>query len=109
MPLVKVNAMSHAKLIKALQVDMHTAKDLAAATGLHYSTVREQLRALHRERLIYIAAYEKDVRGRENAMLWAWGNRPDAKRVALTPSQRQQRLRNRRRMAKLLSLIREPA
>jgi hypothetical protein len=103
---IKTNALSYSKLIAALVNDSPlTVTELQIPTGLHYGTIREQLRALHKERLIFIAGYKKDARDRDNEHLWSWGNQKDVKKFKLSPSQRQARAREKKRLAQIQEVM----
>jgi predicted ArsR family transcriptional regulator len=102
---IKVNAMSYAKLIAEFQVGGHSVTELAEATGLAYTTVREHVVALHREKLIHISSYSRDAMGRENARVWAWGENEDAKRKPLSHNKRMARHRTKKKHAELLGIL----
>ena len=90
--------MSFAKLIGELCEGTHTKDELSEATGLHYTTVRTYVAALHREKLVHIAGYAADKMGRENSKpLWAFGPGVNKKRKAATDAQRAQRARDKRK------------
>lgn len=104
MPTVKVNAMSYAQLIKALMPGCFTLQELADESGLHYLTVCEHTRELHKAGVIYISHWEKDSRDRDALRVYKLGKGRDAKREKLTAAQRQARVRARQQMARLLNL-----
>jgi len=105
MPQIKVNAMSYAKLVAELQEGGHSVTELADATGLAYCTVREHIVALHREKVIHIGGYNRDVRDREIERVWVWGNDKDVKRAALGHRLRQRRHRAKKKQAELLNIL----
>lgn len=105
--LVKINAFLQAQLIKMLLDDGYSCKELAEETGLHYVTVLEYTRELHRAGAAHIARYDKDSRGRDSIKVYKLGVGRDAKRAKLTPTERQQRVRKRKQMAILLGLTHE--
>ena len=104
---VKINAISQAKLIKLLLDGDRTCQELAEETGLHYVTVLQYTRELHREKAVHICRWDKDSRGRDLLKVYKIGKARDAKREKLTGAQRQQRARDRRKMAKLLGVLSE--
>ena len=104
MPKVKVNALSYAQLIKALMPGCFTLQELADETGLHYLTVCEYTRELHKAGVIHITHWEKDVRDRDALRIYKLGKGRDAQRERLTAAQRQARVRARQQMARLLNL-----
>ena len=85
--MVKVNAMSYAHLIKMLMEGTRTANELARDTGLHKQTVYQYTRELHKVKAVYIADWEKDTLGRDAMPIFMIGNKPDAKRAAMTKAQ----------------------
>lgn len=104
MRIKKINAFTQAQLIKLLLDGELNCQELAEETGLHYVTVLEYTRELHRAKAIYIHHYEKDSRDRDAIKVYKLGVGKDAKRSKLTAAQRQERVRNRKRMARLLNL-----
>lgn len=102
--MLKVNAMSQAHLIRALLVGDMTLSELAEETGLHYVTVREYCSALHKAGAAHIARWEPDARGRHIIKVYRLGQGKDAVRPKMTQSERQARLRARKRAAEMLSV-----
>lgn len=102
--MLKVNAMSQAHLIRALLVGDMTLSELAEETGLHYVTVREYCSALHKAGAAHIARWEPDARGRHIIKVYRLGQGKDATRPKMTQSERQARLRARKRAAEMLSV-----
>lgn len=95
--MIKVGAMTYAKLIRELTEGPWSFMDMATNTGLHYHTVREYVNALHREGMVHIAGWEKDNWGRDCKPLWVFGEGRDKKRTKLTAAQRQARHRSKKR------------
>lgn len=102
---IKINAVLQARLIKLLLEAPHSAKELALETGLHYLTCLDYLRALHKEKAAYIAAYAPDTQGRHSIKQFALGSKPDAKRIRLTQAQRQARVREKKRAIQTLMVL----
>lgn len=92
-PIVKVNAMAYAHLIKLLLEGTYTCQELADETGLHYVTVLHYTRELHKAGAAHICMWEKDMRGRDLLKVYKIGPGPDAKRSKLTQNERQIRYR----------------
>lgn len=92
--MIKVGALTYAKLIRELMEGPWSFVEMATNTGLHYHTVREYVNALHREGLVHIAGWDKDMLGRDCKPLWNFGQGRDKKRARLTAAQRQERHRN---------------
>lgn len=57
--LIKVNAISQAKLIKLLIAGDMTCAELSESTGLHYVTVLQYCRELHLAGAAYISRWER--------------------------------------------------
>jgi len=91
--LVKINAITQAKLIKLLLDGTYTCAELAQETGLHYVTVLQYTRELHREGAVHIRAWEKDIHGRDSMKIYKLGAGRDAKRSKMTTYERQTRYR----------------
>ena len=91
--IIKVNAISFANLVAATADGTMTKAELAAHTGLHYLTVCQYTRELHRAGAVHICMWEKDVRGRDMMPVYKLGAGKDMKRSKLTPAQRQARYR----------------
>lgn len=92
--MIKIGALTYAKLVRELVEGPWTFIDMATNTGLHYHTVREYVNALHKEGLIHIAGWEKDRWGRDCKPLWVFGAGRDKPRAKLTQAQRQARHRS---------------
>lgn len=86
---MKVGAMSYAQLILAMLDGCLNCQELAEATGLHYVTVLEYTRALHKAGVAHIAAWEPDVLGRHTIKVYKLGKGKDAKRPKLKASEKQ--------------------
>jgi len=101
--MIKVNAMSQAKMIRMLLDGEYSCQDLAQETGLHYVTVQAYMRALHKEGAAYIARFEKDSRGRDAIKVYTLGDGVDAKRQKMTSAQRQAKCRQNQKIRELFS------
>jgi len=94
--IVKINTITQAHLIKLLLEGIYTCQELADETGLHYVTVLQYTRELHRVGAAHICAWEKDVLGRDLLKVYKLGEGKDARRKKLTMAQRQARYRAKR-------------
>lgn len=104
--IVKISAFTNALLMKHLLEGIYTCEQLAEETGLHYVTVLQYTRELHRVGAAHIASWEKDVRGRDVIKVYKLGAGKDAKREKLTAVERQARCRKNAKaieMAKVMS------
>lgn len=100
--MIKVNALSYARLIKALRPGDLTLAELAEETGLHYLTVALYTRELYKVKEVHIAGWAPDNRGRLLSKMYKLGPGRDAKRKALTNGERQQRRRDKRKTIDLI-------
>lgn len=105
MRIKKINAFTQARLIRLMFDGDLNCQELAEETGLHYVTVLEYTRELHRAGAAFIHHYEKDSRDRDAIKVYKLGIGKDAKRGKLTAAERQARVRKRKQQAKLLGLL----
>ena len=84
--MVKVGALTYAQLIKYMLEGEHACYELAELTGLHYVTVLEYTRELHRAGAAHIASWGCDTRGRFTLKIYKLGPGKDATRVPRVPS-----------------------
>lgn len=102
---IKINAITQAKLIKLLLEGTYTCKELAEMTGLHYVTVLQYTRELHRAKAAYISAWDKDPRGRDLAKIYKLGEGRDAKRQKITAGDRQRAYRTKLKQMKIMEQL----
>ena len=102
---IKINAITQAQLIKLLLEGTYTCAELAQETGLHYVTVLQYTRELHRARAAHIAGWEKDPRGRDLAKIYKLGAGRDAKRQRKTDAEKQIAYRAKNNQMKTLELL----
>lgn len=110
--IIKVNALSFAQLIKYMNEGTYDCKELAELTGLHYVTVLQYTREMHRAKAAHICMWEKDSWGRDAVKIYKTGEGRDAKRSKMTQAQRQQRHREKKRgisMTNILGARHEPS
>lgn len=105
---IKVNAMSQARLIKLLLEGTYTCPELAEMTGLHYVTVLQYCRELHLAKAAYIADWEKDSRGRDNLKIYKLGVGKDKPRARMTEAEKQARYRAKMQAVKALQRMAGP-
>ena len=106
--IVKINAMSQAKLIEAMLDGVYTCEQLAEETGLHYVTVLQYARELHRVKAAHISSWEKDSRGRDVIKVYRIGRGKDAKREKMTAAQRQARARAKKKAQEIDKIMGQP-
>ncbi len=102
---IKINAFTQGVLIKHLLEGIYSCKELAEITGLHYVTVQEYTRELHRAGAAHIASWEKDTRGRDVIKIYKVGTGTDAKREKLTGAQRQARVRAKKQALRMSQVL----
>lgn len=103
--IIKINAILQAKLIEAMLDGTLTCMELAEETGLHYVTVLQYTRELHRAGAAYIDHWEKDVRGRDLIKVYKIGRGKDAKRYKMTAVQRQAAYRAKKKTAAMVAAM----
>jgi hypothetical protein len=88
---VKVNAMSFALLVKEMLAGEYTCEELAERTGLHYVTVLNYTREMHKAGSAHICAWRMNHRKQYVLKVYGVGDRMDAEkpRKAMTSAQRQ--------------------
>lgn len=101
----KINAITQAQLIKLLLEGIYTCQQLADETGLHYVTVLQYTRELHRFGAAHISSWEKDSRGRDILKVYKLGEGKDAKRQRMTAAQRQARTRDKKRASAMVQVM----
>lgn len=79
---IKINAISFAKMCRLMMPGIYTMEQLAEKTGLHKVTVMHYARELYREEVCHIAQYAIDPLGRPNAIVYKLGAGKNAKRVS---------------------------
>ena len=72
--------MAFAQMIRLLTQDPHTFAELAEETGLHYITVREWVREMHRQGIVRVAAWVENTRGHRRIEAFMFGEGADAKK-----------------------------
>lgn len=101
----KVNARTYADLIKHLLEGVYSCEELAERTGLHYVTVLDYTRELHKAGAIHIGMWEKDIRGRDVIKIYRMGEGKDAKREKFTGAERQRRYYAKKRQMRIESIV----
>jgi predicted ArsR family transcriptional regulator len=103
--MIKINAILQAQLIKLLLEGTYTCAELAEQTGLHYVTVLQYTRELHRVGAAHIAEWEKDWRGRDLSKIYKLGAGKDKPRHKFTQAQRQVAYRIKKKQMKLMEML----
>ncbi len=93
-----MNAVAHGILVRALVDGPHTHLELQQETGLSQAVITQYLRAMKRQRLIYVCGFDKDAAGRQSIQIWRFGvDKDDVKRVKETSKARCAKYRARKR------------
>jgi predicted ArsR family transcriptional regulator len=74
----KIGAMSYAILLKYLAEGTRDCQELAEAVGLHVLTVYDYTKAMYKQGVIHICAWETDSLGRCNVRIYMLGKGKDA-------------------------------
>lgn len=98
----KLNAMAQAQLILLLLEGTYSCAELAEMTGLHYITVLQYTRELHKAGAAHIASWEKDSRGRDVTKVYRLGRGKDAPRARLSGAERALHYRAKKSMRAML-------
>lgn len=98
----RINALSIARLMVALQDEAMTVHELQELVGLHLFTTRNYVLTLHREGGCYIAHWEQDKRGRYTTAAYRLGKMRDAVKPVMCSAERQRRARAKAKQVKTL-------
>lgn len=93
--MARINAMSQAQLMKLLLDGQYSVKEMAGMTGLHYVTVLQYTKELHKAGVAHISKWNKDGNGRDSIKIYKIGSEADAKRKSMTAAERQRKYRER--------------
>lgn len=104
---VRLGAMSMAKVTRALLEGPCSVRELQTVSGLSNTTLHEYMRALRKEQVVHICAWEKDATGRESLRVFKLGAGKDVPRGKKTKAQVARECRKRKQDAKLFSLFAE--
>ena len=95
-PQIKMGAILYARMVEMMLHGTFSCSEIAEETGLHYVTVLEYTRELHRAGACHIAHWDKDGRGRDMIKIYKIGAGKDARRQRMTKAQRAARYRERK-------------
>lgn len=85
----KVNQNTYARLFKELLSGPMSAHDAVEVAGLHIVTAQQLFRCLKKHKVVHIAAWEPDTRGRDATPVYGLGNGRDKPRRKMTAAERQ--------------------
>jgi hypothetical protein len=102
---IKVNAMAYAHMVRLMLDGTYTCAELAQETGLHYVTVLQYAREMHKVGAAHISGWEADARGRDLSKIYKIGEGKDKPRRKLTQAARQIAYRAKKKQRKLLEML----
>lgn len=105
---VRLGPLSVAKVMRALMDGPCSLPELQHSSGLSTNTLYEYLRALRKEGVVHISAWEKDSTGRESLRVFKLGPGRDAPRRRKSKAQIARECRKRKQEAMMLRLIAPP-
>lgn len=94
---VRLGALSMAKVISALLEGPCSVLELMGLSGLSANTVHEYMRALRKEGVVHIGAWEKDSTGRESLRIFQFGPGKDVPRRKKSKAQIAKECRQRKK------------
>lgn len=93
----KVNQDTYAKVLKLLLTRPVSAHEIVNATGLHIITAQSLMRTFRQHEIVHVCNWRQDTKGRDAIPVYEIGFKKDKPRRALTPAQRQQRCRDKKK------------
>lgn len=90
---MKVNQETYARVFAELLENPMTAHDAVEVAGLHIVTAQSLFRCLKKHRVVHVAAWEPDSRGRDVTPVYGLGKGRDKPRRKKTAAQRQAQCR----------------
>ena len=101
----KVNPLALAKMLKAM-TEPASWKEVQDECGLSQRTLGPYLKAFRKEKLIYVAGWEKDARGSFSIRIWKWGDKDNVpKPKPKSAAQRSREYQARQRLRKAMEGI----
>jgi len=98
----KINALTQARLMRLLLDGELDCRELAEETGLHYVTVLQYTRELHKAGAAYICDWHPDDRGYATLKVYKLGaGKRDKKRPSMTVNEKSARYRARKKLKQL--------
>ena len=97
--MIRMNEILYARMINML-TEGCTAHDVAYRTGLHIVTAQSYLRALHKEKVVYVMGWVKNSRGADTTKIYRLGKEQDKPREVLTRAEIAARYKFKQRLRK---------
>ncbi|CAB4241025.1 hypothetical protein UFOVP56_52 [uncultured Caudovirales phage] len=85
---VKMGAISYAAMAKMMIEGDYSCMEIAEETGLHYVTVLQYTRELHRAGAAYVHHWDKDRMGRDTVRIYKLGVGKDKPRSRMSSAER---------------------
>ena len=85
---IHVNAMSLAKMLKAIELRPRTAEAVSEETGLAVRTIRNHFKYLIKEQLMHVTGWLPDAVGRDRVALYLLGFGVNVPRARMTATER---------------------
>lgn len=98
---VRLGALSMAKLTRALLEGPCSIQELQSVSGLSVNTIHSYMRALRKEKVVHISAWEKDATGRDSFRVYKLGLGKDVPRSRKSKAQIARECRKRKQEALL--------
>ena len=89
----KVNQETYARLFKELLEGPISAYDAVEITGMHIITAQSLMRCLKKHKVVHIAAWDTDTRGRDVTPVYGLGAGRDKPRRKMSAAERQRQSR----------------
>lgn len=94
---IKMGAVLYARMVEMMLHGTFSCQEMAEETGLHYVTVLQYTRELHRAGACHIHCWDKDNRGRDVIKIYKIGKSKDAKREKMSKAERSARYKRKMR------------
>lgn len=101
----KIGALTLTNLLANLMHGDMTCKELAEETGLHYSTVLNYTRAMHKGGVVHITRWEKCSDGRCKIKIYKLGKNKDAKKQLVTRIEQRKRYKEKMKQKALIQMM----
>jgi hypothetical protein len=102
---VRLGALSMAKVTRALLDGPCSVPELKVISGLSINTLHEYMRALRKENVVHICAWEKDATGRDSLRVFKLGAGKDRPRGKKSKAQISKECRQRKQDAMLFNFF----
>jgi predicted ArsR family transcriptional regulator len=101
-PVIRVNAIAIAEMLKAAQEGVYTAYELSEISGLSINTVRGYINVFHKNGIVHISDWEEDLRGNRTRKVFKLGKGKDMPKPKQTASEVNRRYREKMKQIKLM-------